>query len=179
LSTSRKGSSPSVEEQKNRAREFERLLGRGDVRLSCREMREILSGCSGKEGEDSLPVLLDVREEWEYRYVRFPGALNIPLSRLPENLDKIPSDRDLVIYCHTGIRSLLACYLLMQNGFEKVRNLDGGIDDYARTIEPALPRYRLEQGRRPPESVLAKNAQGEERGDHNPWGEGVSARISL
>ncbi len=179
MSISRKGSFPSDEEQKNRAREFERLLGRGDVRLSCREMKEILSGRSGKGGEIDLPVLLDVREEWEYRYVRFPGAIHIPLSRLPENLEKIPSDRDIIVYCHTGIRSLLACYMLLQNGFVKVRNLDGGIDDYARRVEPDLPRYRLEEGRRPPETVLAKNAVGEGRGEPNPWGEGVSARISL
>ncbi len=179
MSTSRKGSSQSDEEQKNRVREFERLLGREDIRLSCREMKEILSGRSGKEGMHSDPLLLDVREDWEYRYVRFPGAIHIPLSRLPESLDKIPSDRIVVVYCHTGIRSLLACYLLQQNGFEKVRNLEGGIDEYARTIEPALPQYRLENGRRPPETVLAENARGQVKGDHNPWGEGVSVRIPL
>ncbi|MCL4486399.1 MAG: rhodanese-like domain-containing protein [Nitrospirae bacterium] len=142
-------------------------------------MGALLSGRPGKTISEPACLLLDVREEWEYRFVRFPAAVHIPMSRLPENLHRIPKDRLVIVYCHTGIRSLLACYLLVQNGFQSVRNLEGGIDEFARAVEPALPRYCLEEGRRPPESVLAENARGVEKKEHNPWGEGVSDSISL
>ncbi len=179
MSTSRDGSSLSDEAQRKRIRDFESLLGRTDARINCQELKELLSGKNGKEGADSGCVLLDVREEWEYRFVRFPGAIHIPLSRLPANLERIPKNRQVIVYCHTGIRSLLACYLLIQNGFPDVRNLEGGIDEFARILGPALPRYRLDEGRRPPAAVLAENFRGEGRKVHNPWGEGVSETITL
>ena len=179
MSTSRDGSSLSDEAQRKRIRDFESLLGRTDARITCQELRELLSGKNGKERAGSQGILLDVREEWEYRFVRFPEAIHIPLSRLPANLDSIPKDRQVIVYCHTGIRSLLACYLLIQNGFPNVRNLEGGIDEFARVLGPAIPRYRLEEGRRPPSAVLAENVRGEGRRLHNPWGEGVSGRIFL
>ena len=179
MSTSRDVSSLSDEAQKKRIRDFESLLGRTDARINCQELRELLSGKNGEEMAGSGCVLLDVREEWEYRFVRFPGATHIPLSRLPSNLDRIPKDRQVIVYCHTGIRSLLACYLLIQNGFPIVRNLEGGIDEFARMLGPALPRYRLDEGRRPPAVVLAENLRGEGRKLHNPWGEGVSETITL
>ena len=165
-------SDPSPEE---RAREFGRLLEGKGQRLSCSDMKEILS--SWGRGRGVPPVLLDVREAWEHRYVRFPGSLHIPLSRLPENLDKIPHERSVIVYCHTGIRSLLACYLLLENGYREVSNLEGGIDRWASEEDPRIPRYSLESGRRPPASVLDENRKGELRADHNPWGEGVEAKI--
>jgi rhodanese-related sulfurtransferase len=152
------------------------LFGGADINLSCGEMKERLGrGLRGDGGGDFL--LLDVREEWEHRYVRFPGSLHIPLSRLPENLGRISSDRPVIVYCHTGIRSLLACYLLSKNGFSKIRNLEGGIDAYALNVDARLPRYRLDPGRRPPESVLDANARGSRRPDQSPWGEGVTEPI--
>lgn len=139
-------------------------------------MKEILS--SPRSGRDSQsPLLLDVREGWEHRYVRFPGSLHIPLSRLPENLEAIPRGRPVIVYCHTGIRSLLACYLLLENGYGSVSNLEGGIDRWASEVDPRIPRYSLEPGRRPPASVLDENRRGDLRADHNPWGEGVEVKI--
>ncbi|MEC4683803.1 MAG: rhodanese-like domain-containing protein [Nitrospirota bacterium] len=150
------------------------LFGGTDISLSCGEMKKWLD----REGGDGDCFLLDVREEWEHRFVRFPGSLNIPLSRLPENLWRISSDGLVIVYCHTGIRSLLACYLLSKNGFSKIRNLEGGIDAYALKVDARLPRYRLDPGRRPPESVLDANARGSLRPDQSPWGEGVTETIS-
>ena len=176
MSTSRNGlfrSDPTPEE---RAREFGRLLGDKGKRLSCSAMKEILSSLRSGWGSES-PLLLDVREGWEHRYVRFPGSLHIPLSRLPENLEAIPRDRPVIVYCHTGIRSLLACYLLLENGYGSVSNLEGGIDRWALEVDPRIPRYSLEPGRRPPASVLDENRKGDLRADHNPWGEGVEAKI--
>jgi rhodanese-related sulfurtransferase len=155
------------------------LFGGVDIQLPCESLKRVLFQQNGdRKDRDPSCVLLDVREEWEYRYVRFPGSLHIPLSRLPENLERIPSDRLVIVYCHTGIRSLLACYLLRQNGFLNVKNLEGGIDAYALKVDSRLPRYRLEQGRRPPEAVLLANAKGESMHLPHPWGEGVTEEIS-
>ena len=177
MSTFKNGSSRSDSSPEDRAREFGRLLGDKGKRLSCQDMKEILSGCRRGNGS-ATPLLLDVREGWEHRYVRFPASLHIPLSRLPESLDQIPRDRPVIVYCHTGIRSLLACYLLLENGYQDVANLEGGIDRWASEIDPRIPRYSLEPGRRPPAAVLDENQKGDSRDVHNPWGEGVEAVIS-
>ncbi len=179
MSTFRDGSSPSSSGPSERAREYGRLLlGDKGMRLSCENMKEILSGRGRASGEPT-PVLLDVREGWEHRYVRFPDSLHIPLSRLPENLEKIPADHPVIVYCHTGVRSLLACYLLLENGYKTVYNLEGGIDAWSCEIDSRIPRYRLEPGRRPPASVLEENRKGELRGHHSPWGEGLEKEIAL
>lgn len=177
MSTFKNGSSRSDSSPEDRAREFGRLLGDKGKRLSCQDMKEILS--EHRRGNGSgLPLLLDVREDWEHRYVRFPGSLHISLSRLPESLDQIPQDQPVIVYCHTGIRSLLACYLLLENGYQDVANLEGGIDRWACEVDPRIPRYSLEPGRRPPAAVLNENQKGDSRDVHNPWGEGVDPVIS-
>jgi rhodanese-related sulfurtransferase len=158
------------------ASDLEGLFGVADINLPCDRMRDVLARKTPGAGGDG-PVLLDVREEWEHRYVRFPGSIHIPLSRLPENLDRLTPLRSVIVYCHTGIRSLLACYLLSRNGFQDIKNLDGGIDAYARTVDPRLPRYRLEPGRRPPAFILDLNARRTAGSVPHPWGEGVTEPV--
>ncbi len=118
-------------------------------------------------------TLLDVREEWEHHYVRFPHSLLIPLSRLPENMGEIPRDLPVIVYCHTGVRSILACYFLCQNGYKNVLNLDGGIDAYAQRVDQRLPRYRLGLGRRPPENFPQTKSRKDPGRPENEWGSGM------
>ncbi len=87
------------------------------------------------------PVLLDVREPWEIERARLPRALCIPMRDLPARLQELQPDCETVVLCHHGIRSRSACLLLERCGFTKVRNLTGGIDAWARQIEPAMPIY--------------------------------------
>lgn len=87
------------------------------------------------------PVLLDVREPWEIERACLPQALCIPMRDLPARLQELQPDRDTVVLCHHGIRSRSACLLLERCGFAKVWNLTGGIDAWARQIEPAMPIY--------------------------------------
>ena len=86
-------------------------------------------------------VLLDVRDEWEYRTVHLDQALWIPLAELPRRIRELNPYVEIVIYCHRGMRSLDATYLLQQLGFKRVRSLVGGIDRWASEIAPDLPRY--------------------------------------
>lgn len=86
-------------------------------------------------------VLLDVREEVEYEICHLENAELIPLSKLPENVNKLSLVDEIVAYCHTGSRSSLATKFLRDLGFTRVRNLAGGIDAWAERVDPSMPRY--------------------------------------
>jgi adenylyltransferase/sulfurtransferase len=83
-------------------------------------------------------VLLDVREPWEAELVALPGAVLVPLGSLDEA--ELDPTRALVVYCRTGIRSATARDRLLARGFTAT-SLAGGIDAWARDIDPSLPRY--------------------------------------
>ena len=89
------------------------------------------------------PRLLDVREEEEHRFVALPNSVLLPLGQLVQRHGELADwrDEEIVVYCHHGIRSLNAVHQLRSLGFRKVRNLSGGIDQWAREMDVALPRY--------------------------------------
>jgi len=86
------------------------------------------------------PLLIDVRNPWEHEIARIEGSTLIPLDTLQARLGEIEPDRRLVVYCHHGMRSLVAAQFLQQAGLE-VRSLQGGIDHWSRSIDPDVPRY--------------------------------------
>ncbi|HVM72893.1 MAG TPA: rhodanese-like domain-containing protein [Anaerolineales bacterium] len=71
--------------------------------------------------------LLDVRTQDEYNQSHLKGSMLIPLDQLSEQLDKLPRDKDIVVICHSGARSLSAAVLLQQKGFKRVSYLEGGL----------------------------------------------------
>ena len=85
-------------------------------------------------------VLLDVREPHEYAFVHLEATL-IPLGQLASRYGELDPSREIVVYCHHGIRSRHAVELLKRAGFPHVRNLEGGIDAWSRVVDPGLPRY--------------------------------------
>ncbi len=86
-------------------------------------------------------VLLDVRENWEYQRVHVAGSTHIPMDQIPERLGELDKSATVVVMCHTGGRSLAIAGLLQQNGFAAALNLKGGIDAWAQSVDPGLPRY--------------------------------------
>ena len=86
-------------------------------------------------------VLLDVREPSEYEIAHIEGAALIPLNDLPQNVDQLDPQSEIVTYCHHGMRSLHAAAFLHQNGFQNVQSLAGGIDHWAAEIDSTLSRY--------------------------------------
>jgi adenylyltransferase/sulfurtransferase len=86
-------------------------------------------------------VLLDVREPEELAIARIAGALHIPMGDIPGRLHELDPEADIVVYCHHGVRSANVCAFLQQRRFESVANLTGGIDAWAETVDPSLPRY--------------------------------------
>lgn len=87
------------------------------------------------------PFLLDVREPFEYEIVRLPGATLLPLGELAQRQEELDRDREIVVYCHHGVRSVRAVSYLRGAGFGRARNLSGGIDAWAGSVDPELPRY--------------------------------------
>ncbi len=91
--------------------------------------------------QDKPIVLLDVREKWEYEMVHIEGAILIPFGELPRRFREVTPGIEVVVYCHWGMRSLDAAFLLQQLGFKSVRSLVGGIDRWAQEIDTAILRY--------------------------------------
>lgn len=87
--------------------------------------------------------LIDVREPFEHEIARIDGARLCPMSDFQATFDEaaLPASAEIVVMCHHGVRSAHVCRYLMQNGFERVFNLDGGIDAWSREVDRAVPRY--------------------------------------
>lgn len=86
-------------------------------------------------------VLVDVREAGELAICRIAGALHVPLSELASRHPELDPARETVLICHHGIRSAHAAAALARSGFERVLNLSGGIDRWAREVDPTMARY--------------------------------------
>jgi len=87
------------------------------------------------------PLVLDVREKWELEAARLPGTLDIPMAEIPQRLGELPRDRQIVVMCHGGTRSMKVANFLAQNGFEQVASLDGGIQAWADDVDPSVGTY--------------------------------------
>ncbi len=87
-------------------------------------------------------LLLDVREPFEYKVSNLGGKL-IPLGDLMNHLDELEEykDQEVIVHCRTGGRSARACHILQANGFHNPKNLVGGINSWAREIDPSLQVY--------------------------------------
>lgn len=87
------------------------------------------------------PVLLDVREAWEFEICKIPGSLNLSMSKISEMLDRLDADEETIVICHHGMRSFQVASYLEQNGFKEIVNLEGGIDAWAKTIDTNMAQY--------------------------------------
>ena len=105
-----------------------------DWDISATDLRSRLASTSGV-------LLLDVREPHELAISSLRGAVNIPLGQLAARLSELDSAREMVVFCKSGTRSARALELLVSAGFKKVKNLKGGINDWAREVDASLPVY--------------------------------------
>ena len=91
--------------------------------------------------QNAKPLLLDVREPWEFEICHIEGSINIPMGQIVQSLDQIDSADETVVICHHGIRSQQVIYFLEQQDVENLVNLDGGVDAWAREIDTDMPLY--------------------------------------
>ena len=87
------------------------------------------------------PLLLDVREPWEFQGARIEGSTHVPMQQVPGRLAELEPDHDVVVICHHGGRSMQVGMFLGKQGCSRVHNLVGGLDAWARTVDPAVPLY--------------------------------------
>lgn len=106
----------------------------GDWDITATELAKILN--SGNQLR-----LLDVREPHELQISNLDGAAVIPLGQLASRLSELDSAEEMVVFCKAGTRSARALELLVSAGFRKVKNLKGGINAWAKDVDPSLPLY--------------------------------------
>ena len=109
-------------------------VGPGIPEITPEQLRGELSG-------DDPPALVDVREPGELAISHLPGALAIPKRELAERVDELTRARSVVVFCRTGARSADAVRMLLELGFQNVRNLRGGINAWAERVDPSVPVY--------------------------------------
>lgn len=85
-------------------------------------------------------VLLDVREDWELAIAKVPGIVHIPMGEVPARLGELDIDKEVVVMCRSGRRSLDVAQFLQQHGYRST-NLAGGILAWGRDLDPSLPAY--------------------------------------
>ena len=100
-----------------------------------RELRDI---------EMENKFLLDVRTQDEFALGSLPGAVNIPLDELRDRMSELPKDRMIYTFCAVGLRGYLAYRILTQHGFDKVRNLSGGLKTYRAATAPIVIHQKNE-----------------------------------
>lgn len=92
-----------------------------------------------EQGEPLL--LLDVREDYEYKYAHIPNSVLIPLNKIPTRINELDANQAIVVLCHHGMRSKRAANFLVEAGFTDITNLEGGIDAWSLYCDSSVPRY--------------------------------------
>jgi rhodanese-related sulfurtransferase len=106
-------------------------------------MRELSAAelCDYLATTQSDPLLLDVREPWEFRICQIDGSQLIPMGQLPAALKALDPHRETVVICHHGVRSRQVAMYLDYQGFTNVINLAGGVDAWARDVDRQMATY--------------------------------------
>ena len=86
-------------------------------------------------------VLLDVREPVEWEICSLPNSVRIPRGEVRKRLGEVDSAKDVIVYCRSGVHSGAITNFLLEMGFDRVRNMRGGILAWANEIDPAMPVY--------------------------------------
>lgn len=87
------------------------------------------------------PLLLDVREPWEYQICHLPQARLLPMRDIPAAAGELDPATETVVICHHGVRSRAVAQYLERAGFMNVINLTGGMDAWARSLDPGMALY--------------------------------------
>lgn len=96
---------------------------------------------SARLARNDRPLLLDVRQDWETRLCRLEHAVHIPIETIEVRADELDPEEEIVVYCHLGVRGAAVVQFLRQRGFRDVKNLAGGLDAWARSVDASMRRY--------------------------------------
>jgi len=93
------------------------------------------------EGGDEKPLLLDVREPSEFAICHIEGSMLMPMRTVPARLFECKRDQAIVVICHHGHRSAMVAQFMEQQGYERVINLSGGVNAWAREVDLEMAIY--------------------------------------
>jgi len=93
------------------------------------------------ETASSMPLLIDVREPWEFDICAIDNSILIPMGQIPAKIDTLNPDQEIVVICHHGIRSANVCRYLEHLGFDQMINLAGGVDAWAKDVDIDMAVY--------------------------------------
>jgi len=111
------------------------ILNLMDLEITVAQLQSLLA-------TEHPPLLLDVREPWEYQTAHIEGATLIPMNEIPGRAhQELDEEASILVLCHHGARSLSVAAWLRQQGFDKAQSVSGGIDAWSAQIDPILPRY--------------------------------------
>jgi rhodanese-related sulfurtransferase len=106
-----------------------------DLELTVNQAKDLLAS-------PTPPLLLDVRESWEYDTARIEPSTLIPMNEIPARAFQQLNEEDpILVLCHHGARSLSVAAWLRNQGFDQAQSVSGGIDAWSRQIDPTVPRY--------------------------------------
>jgi len=106
-----------------------------DYEISVDQLKQLLTS-------DQPPVLLDVREQWEFDTAHIPNAVLMPMGDVPARAhQELDEEQHVVVLCHHGARSLSVTAWLRNQGYDKAQSVAGGIDAWSRAIDPTVPLY--------------------------------------
>jgi sulfur-carrier protein adenylyltransferase/sulfurtransferase len=126
------GDNPTITEPRDPAPSPRAAAAPGVRRLSATELGALLRDSAG------TTTLVDVREDYEFNAGHLEGSVHIPLGELPERIGEIAPDSAPVFMCRSGGRSLAACEFALRAGIASPANLDGGLQAWAREVDPEL-----------------------------------------
>lgn len=106
---------------------------------SALELKAHLDHCL--ENNVKQPLLLDVRQPWEFDICSIEGSELVPMAQIPQHMNSLDNAQEIVVICHHGIRSRQVGYYLEQVGFNNIINLSGGVAQWAKTVDNSMPTY--------------------------------------
>lgn len=106
-----------------------------DLEITVDQLKERLASANP-------PLLLDVREPWEYEAAHIAGSKLMPMGEIPGRAhQELDEEEPVVVLCHHGVRSLSVANWLQQQGFAQAQSVRGGIDLWSQVIDPSIQRY--------------------------------------
>ena len=94
-----------------------------------------------QDASQPQPLLLDVREAWEFDTCHIAGSQLIPMNAIPARYPELNQELPIVCICHHGARSMQVAHFLERNGFAQVINLTGGVHAWAQQVDASMPTY--------------------------------------
>jgi rhodanese-related sulfurtransferase len=111
--------------------------------ITVTELKHLLDNVPNNvpDNDQPSPLLLDVREPWEFDICRIEGSRLIPMRQIHAAVEQLDRDQHTVVICHHGVRSRQVCFYLMRMGFNNVVNLIGGVEAWAHEVDSNMPTY--------------------------------------